>query len=397
MRHALISGSHSSVAHILAWWTLSSHAFFAIPFNTTHYFGPDGPWQAVVVTITYPIVNFTYLHQSQQFFQNINLSPAPGFTGWVPSPQACSNYSTGSCGIRGMLSPLPGHGTPIGEPYFNFVWDTIPHHGTWGWGILGNTTRADLLVAGTHKLNISIAVAEAMSVTYPSGRILGQELGSLGLGSSTARANESFVLDMYDSSLITSDSYGLHVGAASLRYPGSLIVGGYDRGRVIGPVASYSAAAEVASLLDIVIGVETGGTPFNFTNRTGLLQTQVDTPISAPVQVLFDPHIPYINLPGPTISAITSQLPVYFDSNANYWLWDTQSPAYREIVSSPAYLGFVFSDTPTGHRVTVKVPFMLLNLTLEISASGLPSDVPYLPLYENWPPLDEAQADPFLL
>jgi hypothetical protein len=132
-------------------------------------------------------------------------------------------------------------------------------------------------------------------------------------------------------------------------------------------------------VIDIMIGVETGASPFDFGAQSGLVSS------ATPLTALLQPEVPYIFMPPVTVEAIASNLPVTLDSRSGYYLWNTQDPLYARIVSSPAYLGFVFSSVSasgvTGNT-TIKVPFSLLNLNLESSVSGYTSDVPYLPISE---------------
>ena len=44
---------------------------------------------------------------------------------------------------------------------------------------------------------------------------------------------------VYAQDWVQSNTFGLHIGAAKLGYTGSLVFGGYDRARVIGPVMSF--------------------------------------------------------------------------------------------------------------------------------------------------------------
>lgn len=177
-----------------------------------------------------------------------------------------------------------------------------------------------------------------------------------------------------------SDTFGLHIGAAQYDYSGSLVFGGYDKSRVIGPVTSYNTQG-VIPLLDIILGVETGGSPFDFESKSGLLDG--DASGSAPQSTYISPEVPYIFLPQQAIDAIVELLPVSFDETSGYYLWNTQDPQHKIIVSSPAYLGFIFQD-PLGvaGSITIKVPFALLNLTLESSVSGHPTERAYFPLSE---------------
>ena len=175
-----------------------------------------------------------------------------------------------------------------------------------------------------------------------------------------------------------SDTYSLHIGAASLDYPGSLIFGGYDRGRVVGPVITYNPYS-LLRLLDVVIDVEVGESPFEFGSKSGILSPGSAT--LQPLSTFASPQVPYIFLPPEVVTAITSLLPVKFAPSASYYLWDTSDERYARIMSSSAYLGFVFPSTtgPAGN-VTIKVPFQLLNMTLDSSISGYSEDTPYLPL-----------------
>jgi hypothetical protein len=50
-----------------------------------------------------------------------------------------------------------------------------------------------------------------------------------------------------------------------------------------------------------------------------------------------------------------------------YYLWKTNDSAYETIITFPAYQSFTFPPTPRASlNVTIKVPFALLNLTLDM-------------------------------
>jgi hypothetical protein len=168
---------------------------------------------------------------------------------------------------------------------------------------------------------------------------------------------------MYNHSKIASYSYGLHIGSAALGYPGSLVFGGYNRGRVLGPLTTFSDPEKV-SLLDIGIGVEDGSSPFAFVAKSGLLLSNDSQ--RRPLDINPDPLAPYLALPDKTCDAIAALLPVNFDKKLEYYLWDTNDLSYSKIVSSAAYLSFSFpAAVGEPSPVVVKVPFKLLNLTLE--------------------------------
>jgi hypothetical protein len=90
--------------------------------------------------------------------------------------------------------------------------------------------------------------------------------------------------------------------------------------------------------------------------------------------VMLNPAVPYIYLPTTACQAAARRLPVTWNARLGLYLWNTDDPAYQRIVRSPAYLGFVFADS-TATNITIKVPFRLLNLTLEPPL--MPSPTPY--------------------
>lgn len=61
-------------------------------------------------------------------------------------------------------------------------------------------------------------------------------------------------------------SYDLHIGSAVLDHPGSLVFGGYNKARVIGPIALFDNSTAV-ELLDIGIRIEFGDSPFEFSSE----------------------------------------------------------------------------------------------------------------------------------
>jgi hypothetical protein len=252
-----------------------------------------------------------------------------------------------------------------------------------------------LLPQGITYLNTVVDVCKIAQVTYPSGKTVGVEVGLMSLGGSPLAMQYNPPLTLYVNGLTSSNTFGLHIGSAQYNYTGSLIFGGYDRGRVIGPVLSYDARSALG-LLDINIRVETGASPFSFESRDNLLQTPESAGITQPVQSFLKPEYPYMFLPQLTIEAIANNLPIHFDSTSGFWLWDTKDPNYKKIVSSPAYLGFVFPSL-SGNTLneTIKVSFSLLNLDLESSVSGLDSTVKYFPVMRT--EVSQLTAYPILL
>ncbi len=88
--------------------------------------------------------------------------------------------------------------------------------------------------------------------------------------------------------------------------------------------------------------------------------------------------LPSIYLPLGNCEAAAKHLPVTWQDDIGYYIWNVNDPQYKRIVSSPAYLGFVLS-TPDTKNITIKVAFALLNLTLESPIVSAPTQ--YFPCH----------------
>jgi hypothetical protein len=198
------------------------------------------------------------------------------------------------------------------------------------------------------------------------------------LPNGTNYSSQVGTFSLYPPSSVFSASFGLHYGSVPLDLVGSLVYGGYDQSRVLGDAAILDVSPEasmIVPLLDIEIGVETGGTPFNIsvpypgsaseTNVsyiTGLLQRNASFHDGQPT--IIDPLLSYMFLSPETCSNIAQNLPVTLQPNIGLYTWDADKSTVARIVQSPAYLAFVFAHSGTGN-ITIKVPFALLNLTIE--------------------------------
>lgn len=86
--------------------------------------------------------------------------------------------------------------------------------------------------------------------------------------------------------------------------------------------------------------------------------------------------LPGIYLPLNNCDAIAKHLPVVWRPDIEYYAWNTSDDRFRRIISSPGFLAFVLSDR-LARNITVKVPFLLLNLTMEPPFTKTP--VSYFP------------------
>ena len=361
---------------------------FEVPWSTKT-FGPDGPWQAVMITVGGNDSTRTLRVQSPS---DLTVYPGGEWNSLAFAPSACDPYPNSLCGAGGFWDPdLTSTRTSISFPA-SWVDNSTGVH-------VSNAQRVILGLTINQRTvwNASLASASSGNVTYPNGKVGGVPLGYLSLGADNSRQfftlsdsrvgmgiNASiFPAQLYEDKTTPSNSYGLHIGSAAFNYPGSLVFGGYNKGRVIGPVTSFKDQNAV-DLLDISIGVATGDSPFNFTGKDKLLST-------GQTSVTPDPLSPYLSLPRETCDRLASVLPVRFDKDLQYYLWNTDDPNFARIVSSPAYLGFTFPPSPgTTNNVVIKVPFALLNLTLEAPITNTPKQYfPCLP-YKYTPKLGRA-------
>lgn len=375
--------------------------FIAVPISS-RYYGQDGPWGAV--SVNYGGYPQDELDESQ--WKTVDLFPGGQYNSFVISSIACQGDSTGLCGRGGNVSATSVNqtldGTPIAfRPYSNYSADS-------GVNMTGYVYEQTMNVgfgqggAGYTAYNTSTVIVDQMNYTTPSHRRCNAiEVGYLALGAGDASGGsptQSFSTGGRDKPLLAwnlpgyfwehnltpSFTYTLQVGSAAFGYPLSLAFGGYDMGRLLAPVTTFQSQL---SLLDIGIGVQTGGSPFNFATKSGLLLDSSGS--NKAVSVTPDPQGPYLSLPRQTCDAIASLLPVKYDSSG-YYLWQTDDPSYAKIVSSPAYLSFTFPPPPgNSSNVVLKLPFPLLNLTLGPLLSGLKAPVPYFPCMPYTPDAGE--------
>ncbi|KAL8942837.1 MAG: hypothetical protein Q9211_001223 [Gyalolechia sp. 1 TL-2023] len=174
---------------------------------------------------------------------------------------------------------------------------------------------------------------------------------------------------------IASTFCGLHIGSALLKQAGSMIVGGYEQNRVLGDVGTFYLAqyGPRGFLLDVVLNVESGASPFNQTGSISLWHGIHDDPSSFDDSsyqggrtgsrlISINPSVPYMYLPPGICETAAQYLPLTWDAGLQLYTWNTDNQSSR-IIGSPAFMGFILSDNQ-AKNITVKVPFKLLNLSL---------------------------------
>ncbi|THW96496.1 hypothetical protein D6D15_00947 [Aureobasidium pullulans] len=360
-------------------------------------YGPDGPWNAVSVQVG-GVENETPIALQQV---TVDLYPGSTWTSFIPTNVSCNTYGS-VCGKgSSWISDTAANG---GEKFFSSYKPGFDDTNS-GAEFEGSIAPQAITLGGqtvyqADMVNFGRDSGDKTYVTYPSGVKAFPHLGVLALNAgpnqkamaqdfplsttnSTPKYSSAWIPagSLYSQSVIPSYSYGLHYGSAALNYSGSLYLGGYDKGRVIGPYTIYSSRNPV--LMDITIGVETGDSPLPFHNKTGLLEVGD----AKQIEVEIVPHSPSLYLPPQTCEGLAKVLPIYYDRITRYYLWNTSDPLYEQLITSPAYLGFVFPPAPgSSDNVNIKIPFRLLNLTL--TSPIVSSPIQYFPCQATTPSAD---------
>lgn len=368
-------------------YLVGAQRYLEVPWSDTKY-GPDGPWQAVKVTVG---GNDTSKKIVDQNHADLDMFPGGSYTAFTFTKKACDPYPHSICGAGGTWDPdaaaknlYPSFSQPVLDDSYGLK--AGPFH---------QVARA-LTIRDSTVWNVTMTSSDQGNVTYFNGSIGPLTLGYLPLGADAyvqtfqlSGVGDNLTLNVYNGALRTngrvgSFSFSLHIGSAAFDYPGSLVFGGYNKGRIIGPLTSWRAPAwDQVDLLDIGIGVEYGASPFNFTKKQNLLVSDTGA-IGKKLPVNIDSRTPYLSLPDNTCEGLASLLPVKFDEKTKYYLWQTEDPKYKDIVTSPSYLSFTFPPGPgAAENVTIKVPFALLNLTLDTPIVDKPTQ--YFPCHAFTP------------
>ncbi len=342
---------------------------YNIVWNTTHSYGPDGPWNVVTVGVGSLDYN--------EPLSYIDLYPGGIWESMINTQAFCGGRGSTSC-------PAASAGLYDYENSVTAIQNVSNVRGLiWQWSSQNALNMSgvakdmvDTMVLSTLGgpftiTNSTISAVDASQIELPDGTNYPIEVGTLSLGA----PGEGFQpLDSFEGqtipgqlaneSNISSNSFGLHIGSASLNQAGSLTYGGYDQSRVLGEVGAFdlgSGNEMLPSLLDIELGVENGTSPFGADVVTRLLK--LNESFNGVQPAVINPVIPYLFMSPQTCAAIAQNLPVTFQQEIGLYIWNTADPQYRSIISSPSYLAFIFQNTGAGN-LTIKVPFQLLNLTL---------------------------------
>ncbi|KAJ2984917.1 hypothetical protein NUW58_g5811 [Xylaria curta] len=186
--------------------------------------GPDGPWQAVRFDV------------GAQYVLGW-----PTFSRWsaviandLTRPIRIDNTTT-QLGRGGVLDPFGISGS-------------IRNQTCWGDQYILKTglyPKGKEYATGI-QINAITTILDPCSINLPDGRTYDNTVGNLGLGFDTD-LDDNFVPDpaavlvqLKNFNITVSNSFGFHIGSAALNQSGSMVLGGYEMNRVLGPVGSLN-------------------------------------------------------------------------------------------------------------------------------------------------------------
>ncbi|KAK4182382.1 aspartic peptidase domain-containing protein [Podospora australis] len=255
-----------------------------------------------------------------------------------------------------------------------------------------------------HHVKAPVA-ALSSSIRHSAGVGFANDVGNLALAPNNDTGSTGSILQhLRKAGKIESNSFGLHIGAAknTVFQGGNLVLGGYNPDRVMGEVAVFDLMDDSAStgasylpkiyLADVQLGVDEGGVPFDWPASWGkvrrimdelprnskldlLARKQKGMGIGSTVLVVPDPTVPLMYLPPGACEHAAEHLPIWWNSTLALWIWNMTDPRFERIMRSPAHMNFVLRNGrnrfqgadsfPISQTIHIKVPFSLLNLTLE--------------------------------
>ncbi len=349
-------------------------------FNNSKSVGPDGPWRVVTIGVgfpdqwcdLYPGGQGATVLVSREVCQQQNLTcPSPPVQLYNPDKnQAESNDSARSEEIapsqwdsgRAQALNLTGRAQYHLERLF--VRDDRESHFVEDAGVLVSSGYASQYAGGAH-VPLSVGLLG-----------MGTSAGTVGLSMEDgSTANFATLLGgLASQGVITSRSWGLHIGSVRHNISGSLVFGGYDQSRILGEVATFDS--ETARIVNITTQlVDRAHMELEYmspldTRFYGLRSSHTVEPIGA----VLDASVPYMYLPTAVCESMARALDLDFDPSLQLYLWKRVDAASH--VNTSSHISFQFSDS-RDKDVTVRVPLALLNLTLESPLVAQPT--PYFP------------------
>ncbi|KLU86305.1 hypothetical protein MAPG_05320 [Magnaporthiopsis poae ATCC 64411] len=356
---------------MLIWHVRAQSRVLAVYSSSGGVYGPFGPWAAPEILLGTTGVRVPFYPRTSGFFGSLFYSGYAGGS-YLPSHSTTAKPN-GTDSVTSSWSPIDN---TRGEArvYYDII-------------TLG---RDDDSVA----VNISMIVIDKI-VYYGKYQGVQGSHGSMnwiGFGYrprgyweddlSHVDDGYEFIHELKANQSIGSKSFGFHLGIAGFaRYnAASLTLGGYERNRVLGQPAVFDWPASRVFVVDILVGVQLGDSPFPLiTGPTSIFRVQghgeEDEQATraggkaGSVLVSISAEVPHIGLPYRTCNSLAQHLPVTWDSSLNLYVWNTAEPAFERITQSAAYLAIVLSDR-MAREVTIKIPFKALALVFDPPSPG---------------------------
>ncbi|KAI1403086.1 acid protease [Hypoxylon fuscum] len=345
------------------------------------HFGPDGPWPAIEVTLGSE--------------QKISMYPGREFQSFLLTSDYCNHNTTIPCysNQAGLYNDAQSQVDTTGSTG-SIQFQSNPDY-MLGLDVQGAKTKSwvdSMEFGGATIPNVSMALLEQSYMAYPDGTWYPLTVGCLGIGAPNT-VNQSFSNSfgpainaslipgyLWEQKTTASNSFGMHIGSANPRMPGSFYFGGYDQNRVVGDVLTFrDDYTKSITLKDIGIKVIDGSSPWDFESLGGLLASGNSSMTSGGLQVSVDGCSPYLTLPKSSCDALAKNLPVKYNEDLGLYFWQTDEPKYTQIVNSASVLEFVFIGDSNTKNVSISVPFRHLNLTL--TAPLVEESTQYFPCY----------------
>ncbi|GKT51331.1 uncharacterized protein ColSpa_11512 [Colletotrichum spaethianum] len=325
-----------------------------IPWSTDFdntIFGPDGPWQAVLVKLDGTETN------------QIPLWPGGSSVSEIPTVEDGGVYSVSDSAVK------TGRSRSASDSWSS----TLFTEASWSGDEYWDTMELEPRLGSSHEIKIKANFVAATNWT--SGAPLNEtnykpSVGILGLGPRSERSDNTTVPSILEqlkaSGEIDRNGFSVHMGSAALDLAGSFVLGGYEQNRAIGQVGTYRLTDNfpMMCLRDVIMDVEIDNSTI-YPENTEIRQQYAQYAGGAPGSVVVTPNpaSPYVYLPPGFCEGIATNLRMVLHEATGLYLWGSD-PQAETFVKSSAYLGFVLSDQ-SATNFTIKVPFNLLNLTLE--------------------------------
>ena len=355
--------------------------YVSIPFNSSHSVGPDGPWMPLTMPVgaplqlidTYPTINSTI----NWFVSTENCAqPNQSCLNGQPSYYNVRTFS----GTRDFNFTQNTTSVPFDQLYgdSNEAMDNLEGFGFWH---AESITLPPQVFLGS----ISQVTSNNTNIVYPGGAsyvpLSTISLNPTGLALPT-KENGSMVWSNLISGLetankISSLSWTMHMGSFAQNINGSLVIGGYDQSHLIEHPGNFTG--NMMQLTSVTLGTSSGASPWT-SNQQGQNFLGNGSGNTNSINTSFEPSLSYLFLPSSVCTALAGVLPISFNSDFNLYTWNVDDQLFKDIVTSPSYLNFTFSDQ-LKHTVSIRVAFALLNLTLEAPLVSKPTQ--YFPCYPS--------------